>query len=191
MAEEADAHLHLNPADPFEFDYEALGEEDDFELPGGVTFHVAAIHTPGHTRGSSIYVVVGHFVLSGDTLFVDSVGRPDLAERAEEFAHNLYRSLHQKVLALPDDALVLPGHYGEDVVVRPDRPVGATLGELRHTLAPLSYDEDEFVSWATARSAPRPPNYVEIIQANMGRTAAAPAALRQLELGPNRCSVST
>lgn len=190
LAEEADAHLHLNPADPFEFDYEALGEEDDFTLPGGVTFHVAAIHTPGHTRGSSIYVVAGHFVLSGDTLFVDSVGRPDLAERAEEFAHNLYRSLHQKVLALPDDALILPGHYGEDVVVRPDRPVGATLGELRHTLAPLSYDEDEFVSWATARSAPRPPNYVEIIQANMGRSIAAPAALRQLELGPNRCSVS-
>jgi glyoxylase-like metal-dependent hydrolase (beta-lactamase superfamily II) len=190
LAEEADAHLHLNPADPFEFAYEPLGEEDRFELPGGVTFQVAAIHTPGHTRGSSIYVVAGRFVLSGDTLFVDSVGRPDLAERAEEFAHNLYHSLHQKVLTLPDDALILPGHYGEDVVVRPDRPVGATLGELRHTLAPLSYDEDEFVSWATARSAPRPPNYVEIIQANMGRTAAAPAALRELELGPNRCSVS-
>jgi len=76
------------------------------------------------------------------------------------------------------------------VVVRPDRPVGAALGELRHTLAPLSYDEDEFVSWATARSAPRPPNYVEIIQANIGRSAVPPAALRQLELGPNRCSVS-
>jgi glyoxylase-like metal-dependent hydrolase (beta-lactamase superfamily II) len=190
LADIADAHLHLNPADPFEFDYEALNEEDDFELTGCATFHVAAIHTPGHTRGSSIYVVAGHFVLSGDTLFVDSVGRPDLAERAEEFAHNLYRSLHQKVLVLPDDALVLPGHYGEDVVVRPDRAVGAALGELRHTLAPLSYDEDEFVSWATTKSAPPPPNYVEIIQANMGRAAVAPGALRQLELGPNRCSVS-
>ena len=190
LAEAADAYLHLNPADPFEFAYEPLGEEDRFELPGGVTFQVAAIHTPGHTRGSSIYVVADRFVLSGDTLFVDSVGRPDLAERADEFAHNLYRSLHEKVLTLPDDALVLPGHYGDDVVVRPDRPVGATLGELRHALAPLSYDEEEFVTWATARSAPRPPNYVEIIQANMGRSDAPLAALRQLELGPNRCSVS-
>ncbi len=190
LAEAADAYLHLNPADLFEFAYEPLGEEDRFELPGGVTFQVAAIHTPGHTRGSSIYVVADRFVLSGDTLFVDSVGRPDLAERAEEFAHNLYRSLHEKVLALPDDALVLPGHYGDDVVVQPDRPVGATLGELRQALAPLSYDEEKFVSWATARSAPRPPNYVEIIQANMGRSDAPLAALRQLELGPNRCSVS-
>ena len=161
--------FHLNPADTFDFAYEPLGDEDRFELPGGVSFRVAAIHTPGHTRGSTIYVVADRLVLSGDTLFVDSVGRPDLADRAEEFAHNLYHSLHDKVLSLPDDAFVLPGHYGEEVVVRPDRPVGATLGELRQALAPLSYDEDQFVSWATARAAPRPPNYVEIIQANMGR----------------------
>ncbi len=190
LAEAANANLYLNPADPFEFPYEPLGEEDRFELLGGVTFQVAAVHTPGHTRGSSIYVVADRFVLSGDTLFVDSVGRPDLAERAEEFAHNLYRSLHEKVLALPDDALVLPGHYGDDVVVRSDHPVGATLGELRRALPPLSYDEERFVSWATSRSAPRPPNYVEIIRANMGRSDTPLAALRQLELGPNRCSVS-
>jgi len=190
LAEDADAYLHLNPADPFEFAYEPLGDEDRFELPGGVTFQVAAIHTPGHTRGSSIFVVADRFVLSGDTLFVDSVGRPDLAERAEEFAHKLYRSLHETVLALSDDALVLPGHYGDVVVVQPDQPVGATLGELRRVLLPLSYGEEEFVSWATARAAPRPPNYVEIIEANMGRSKAPLAALRQLELGPNRCSVS-
>jgi glyoxylase-like metal-dependent hydrolase (beta-lactamase superfamily II) len=190
LAKATDASLHLNAADSFEFAYEPLGEEDCFELPGSVTFKVEAIHTPGHTRGSSMYVVADHFLLAGDTLFVDSVGRPDLAERAEEFSHNLYSSLHEKVLALPDDALVLPAHYGDHVVVRPDRPVGATLGELRRALAPLSYDEEEFVSWATARSAPRPPNYVEIIQANMGRSDAPLTALRQLELGPNRCSVS-
>ncbi|MHB8438119.1 MAG: MBL fold metallo-hydrolase [Acidimicrobiales bacterium] len=190
LADTAQAHLHLNPADRFEFAYEPLDEEDVFDLPGGVTFHVAAIHTPGHTRGSSIYIVDGHFLLSGDTLFVDSVGRPDLAERANEFAHNLYHSLHEKILVLPDDAMVLPGHYGDGVLVHPGLPVGAALGELRRSLAPLSYDEDEFVEWATARSTPRPPNYENIIMANMGRTDAPSAALRQLELGPNRCSVS-
>jgi len=184
------ASIHLNPADTFEFDYEPLSDGDIFELPGGVTFRVAAMHTPGHTRGSTVYVVADRVVLSGDTLFVDSVGRPDLADQAEEFAHNLYRSLHDKVLALPDDAYVLPGHYGDDVVVRPDRPVGAFLGELRRTLAPLSYDEDAFVSWATARAVPRPPNYVEIVRANMGRNGAPLAELRALETGPNRCSVS-
>ena len=190
LAAQTGASIHLNPADTFDFAYEPIRDEDHFELPGRVSFRVAAIHTPGHTRGSTIYVVAERLVLSGDTLFVDSVGRPDLADRAEEFAHNLYHSLHEKVLSLPDNAFVLPGHYGEDVIVRPDRPVGVALGELRQLLAPLSYDEDQFVSWATARATPRPPNYVEIIKANMGRTDVPPLALRQLEVGPNRCATS-
>ncbi len=49
LAEAADAYLHLNPADPFEFAYEPLGDEDGFELPGGAIFRVVAVHTPGHT----------------------------------------------------------------------------------------------------------------------------------------------
>jgi len=190
LAKETGASIHLNPADTFAFAYEPLRDEDRFVLPGRASFRVAAIYTPGHTRGSTIYVVADRLVLSGDTLFVDSVGRPDLADRAEEFAHNLYHSLHDKVLSLPDDAFVLPGHYGEDVIAAPDRPVGVALGELRQVLAPLSYDEDQFVSWATARAAPRPPNYEEIIQANMGRSDVPLLSLRQLEVGPNRCSAS-
>jgi len=190
LAAATGASIHLNPADTFEFDYEALSDGDAFELPGGVSFRVAAMHTPGHTRGSTVYLVGDRAVLAGDTLFVESVGRPDLADRAEEFAHNLYRSLHDKVLSLPDDAYVLPGHYGDEVVVRPDRPVGATLGELRLALEPLSFGEDDFVAWATEHATSRPPNYVEIVQANMGRNAVPLAELRALETGPNRCAVS-
>ena len=127
------------------------------------------MHTPGHTMGSTIYLVGDDAVLTGDTLFVDGVGRPDLADRAEEFAHNLYHSLQERVLTLPDDTFVLPGHYGEGVPVHPHQPVGAPLAELRATLEPLRLDEDDFVAWATERAVPRPPNYVEIVKANMGR----------------------
>jgi glyoxylase-like metal-dependent hydrolase (beta-lactamase superfamily II) len=126
-------------------------------------------------------------VFSGDTIFVDGVGRPDLAEKATEFAHNLYSSLHDTVLNLRGDILVLPGHYGDSVVVRPDQPVGATLDELRAALPELALDESGFVAWATARSTPRPPNYVEIITANMGRSEQPADVLRSLEAGPNRC----
>jgi glyoxylase-like metal-dependent hydrolase (beta-lactamase superfamily II) len=184
------ASLHLNPADDFNFDYEPLSDGDRFELPGGAAMNVAALATPGHTSGSTVYVAADRALLSGDTLFVESVGRPDLADRAKEFAHNLYRSLHDKVLGLPDGTLVLPAHYGDTVTVRPDSPIGATLGGLRRSLAPLGYDEETFVAWATERAAPRPPNYEAIIKANMGRSTASLAALRQLELGPNRCAVS-
>jgi glyoxylase-like metal-dependent hydrolase (beta-lactamase superfamily II) len=128
-------------------------------------------------------------VLTGDTLFIDGVGRPDLAERAAEFAKNLYTSLHERVLTLRDDAMILPAHYGDAVQVRPDAPVAATLGELRAALAPLSLDEASFVEWATAQATPRPPNYLEIITANMGRADQPLPELRHLEAGPNRCSL--
>ena len=188
LAANTGASLHLNPYDTFDFAFEPLHDGDRFSLGVGVELSVAALRTPGHTEGSTIYFVGGQIVLTGDTLFIDGVGRPDLAERAEEFSHNLYRSLHERVLTLPDDALILPGHYGDSVRVHADQPVGAKLGELRATLAPLGFDEDSFVAWAGTRITDRPPNYVEIIQANMGRSDLAAPMLEHLEFGPNRCS---
>ena len=190
LAAATGATVHLNPADTFDFDYSPLTDGERHQLPGGVEVSVAAMHTPGHTMGSTIYLVGNHAVLTGDTLFVEGVGRPDLADRAEEFAHNLYHSLHERVLTLPDDTYVLPGHYGDGVPVHPHRPVGAPLAELRATLEPLQLDEDDFVVWATQRAVPRPPNYVEIVKANMGRPETAADSLARLELGPNRCSAS-
>ncbi|HVN52109.1 MAG TPA: MBL fold metallo-hydrolase [Acidimicrobiales bacterium] len=184
------ATLHLNPADAFDFDYVPLSNGDRHRLPGGTDVAVMALHTPGHTMGSTMYLVGDRAVLSGDTLFVDGVGRPDLADRADEFAANLYRSLHDRVLTLPDDILVLPGHYGEQVVVRPHQLVGAPLGQLRATLPALSLSEPDFISWATERATPRPPNYVDIVLANRGRSDRPLPELRSLELGPNRCAAS-
>jgi glyoxylase-like metal-dependent hydrolase (beta-lactamase superfamily II) len=188
LADQAGATLHLNPADTFEFAYTPLVDGDRFTLPGGVEMAVAALHTPGHTQGSTVYLVGGQALLSGDTLFVDGVGRPDLAERAEEFARNLHRSLRDRILVLGDDVTVLPAHYGEHVTVRTDTPVAATLAELRAAVAPLGLDEEPFVSWAVERSTDRPPNYARIITANMGRSLEPVASLAWLEAGPNRCS---
>ena len=184
----AGASLHLNPADPFAFEFTPLSDGDRFSLPGGTTLSVAVLHTPGHTEGSTMFFVGASAVLSGDTVFVDGVGRPDLAERAEEFACNLHRSLSERVLTLPDRVTVLPAHYGDGVAVVPGQPVGARLGDLRRTLAPLSMDTGAFVAWATARVSERPPNYVAIIKANMGLGNRSAALVRELEAGPNRCS---
>ncbi|HUO48779.1 MAG TPA: MBL fold metallo-hydrolase [Acidimicrobiales bacterium] len=184
------ATLHLNPVDPFAFEFEPLSDGERFELSGGGALVARAVHAPGHTRGSTVYLVDDRLLLSGDTLFVESVGRPDLADQAEAFAHDLYATLHDKLLTLGDDVLVLPGHYGDSVEVHPDRLVAATLGELRHSLVPLAYDEDTFVAWAAGHAAVRPPNYEEIVLANMGAAAPALDTLRPLETGPNRCAVS-
>jgi glyoxylase-like metal-dependent hydrolase (beta-lactamase superfamily II)/rhodanese-related sulfurtransferase len=189
LARRCGASLHLSPYDSFDFDYRPLREDERFPLPGGLDVSVAVLHTPGHTQGSVVFVVGDEAVLSGDTLFVDGVGRPDLAERAEEFAANLHRSLQEKVLGLPDETTVLPAHYGDATPVVPGTPVAASLGSLRGLLPQLSYDEATFVSWATSKLAERPPNYIEIIKANMGRATITSEALASLEAGPNRCSV--
>ncbi|WP_436794557.1 MBL fold metallo-hydrolase [Actinospongicola halichondriae] len=189
LARRSGATLYLNPADTFDFDYEPLTDEQVFTLPCGTDLGVSVLHTPGHTEGSTIFRVGDDAILTGDTLFVDGVGRPDLADRAEEFAHNLYTSLHERVLSLGDQARVLPSHVGEDVDIRPGEIVTATVGDLRRELRPLALDEDAFVSWAAAAATDRPPNYVEIIHANMGRPRVDADELRDLELGPNRCSL--
>ena len=190
LAADTGASLHLNPADNFAFAFEPLADGDRFELPGGHGVAVVALHTPGHTRGSTVYVVSDRVALTGDTLFIESVGRPDLADKAKEFADDLYDSLHGSLLALPDELLVLPGHYGNEVVVRPDQPVGGLLGALRKDLAALSFDRATFIEWAASRSVERPPNYVKIVEANLGNVGHPLAALLALEEGPNRCAVA-
>lgn len=188
LAEATGASIHLNPADGYRFAFEPLGDAQWFTLGDAEHFGVTVFSSPGHTPGSTLYEVGGRALLTGDTLFVDGVGRPDLADHAEEFARDLYRSLHTKVIAMPVDVTVLPAHYGESLVVSPGAVVGVRLEELRATLPQLSWTEDEFVAWASSRARPRPPHYQEIIRANAGLTAAPIEDLKRLELGPNRCA---
>lgn len=187
LSKETGARLHLNPADPFDFAYEPLSDGEWLTLGGGTHFGVTAFATPGHTRGSAVFEVGGRALLTGDTLFVDGLGRPDLADQAEAFARELHRSLHTKVMGMSVEAMVLPAHYGEKVEVTPDRLVGAELGVLRQRLPQLTWSEAEFVTWAAGRATPRPPHYVDIVRINMGADAPLEVC-RRLELGPNRCA---
>ena len=73
------------------------------------------IHTPGHTPGSLSFIIENKLLFAGDTIFVDSIGRPDLRDKAEEFAENLYNTIQQKIMKLPDDIVILPAHFEKDV----------------------------------------------------------------------------
>jgi glyoxylase-like metal-dependent hydrolase (beta-lactamase superfamily II) len=101
------------------YPFTALHDGDRIEL--GNT-HVNVLHTPGHSAESVCLLVTDlrrgpdpWFVLTGDTLFVGAVGRPDLPGRARENAAQLYVSLHEKVLTLPDDIEIYPGHFSGSV----------------------------------------------------------------------------
>jgi len=183
------AALWLSPSDPFTFDFEPLSDGRSIELASGVQLRVSAVSVPGHTEGSTMYQLADSAIFTGDTLFLESVGRPDLADQAENFAHNLHRSLHERILPLGDEVKVFPAHYGAAVPVRTGEFVARSLGELRSTLPALALSEDEFVTWAISNVKDRPPNYQHIVLINAGRETLVGDG-SALELGPNRCAIA-
>jgi len=183
------ATLLLSPSDPFHFAFEPLSDGRTIELAPRVALTVSAVSVPGHTEGSTMYQLGDAAIFTGDTLFLESVGRPDLADQAEVFAHNLYESLHERVLPLPDSTVVFPAHYGAAVQVHGGEFVARALGDLRSTLPALMLSEDEFVAWAIANVKDRPPNYQRIVRINAGNEALA-ADAAEMELGPNRCAIA-
>jgi glyoxylase-like metal-dependent hydrolase (beta-lactamase superfamily II)/rhodanese-related sulfurtransferase len=189
LAAAARASLWLNPADPFRFDFEPLVDGKSIELAPGVDLVVSSVSVPGHTEGSTMYQLGQQAIFTGDTLFLESVGRPDLADEAEGYAHHLFHSLHERVLPLNDDITVFPAHFGAGVEVKSGHFVARRLGELRDSLAPLALSEDEFVLWAIANVKDRPGNYRQIVGINAGQ-AELDANAAELELGPNRCAIA-
>jgi glyoxylase-like metal-dependent hydrolase (beta-lactamase superfamily II)/rhodanese-related sulfurtransferase len=189
LVERSGATLLLSASDPFHFAFEPLSDGRRIELAPGVQLTVSAVSVPGHTEGSTMYQLGDAAIFTGDTLFLESVGRPDLADQAELFAHNLYRSLHERVLPLADSTIVFPAHYGAAVDVRTGQFVARPLGELRTTLPALVMNEGDFVSWAIAHVKDRPANYQRIVRINAGSESMTQDAA-EMELGPNRCAIA-
>ncbi len=189
LATATDAELCLNPLDRFGFEHTDLADGGAVPIGSDAELRVTVLSTPGHTLGSTTFTLGESAVFTGDVLFLESVGRPDLADKADAFAHSLYRSLRERILTLADDAYVLPAHAGGDTAIRGGEPVTATLGALRSSLWQLSSGETEFVDWAVSSVAARPPGYVTIVEANRTGRDLDPIVRADLEAGPNRCAV--
>jgi glyoxylase-like metal-dependent hydrolase (beta-lactamase superfamily II) len=130
-------------------------------------------------------------LLTGDTLFVESVGRPDLEKGdagAEAGARMLHHSLHDKILELAGNTGIYPAHYGRPIGF--DRvPVGALLSELKSKLGLLELDEQRFVQTVLSNLQAKPPNFQRIIAINEGKAKLGWIDPLDLEAGPNRCAV--
>jgi glyoxylase-like metal-dependent hydrolase (beta-lactamase superfamily II)/rhodanese-related sulfurtransferase len=186
LARELSVPHYLPTQNRVRFPFEPLHDGDRISF-GGADLDV--IRTPGHTWESSAYYLPAGSVLTGDTLFLDGVGRPDLEARsgeAEERSRALYRSL-RRLFDLHQETRVLPGHAG--------RPLGfdgvpwvASLGDVRTKVVLLQLDEAAFVRALLARIPPTPPNYLRIVELNETGNwrDEEPQAL---EAGANRCAV--
>lgn len=145
------------------------------------------LQTPGHTDGSVCFLMKDKALLTGDTLFLEGVGRPDLGrtkEEVEKGARHLYASLN-KIKSLNADISILPAHFSTFTNV----PVSQKLKTLLETNKALQLNtEQAFVDFITNNLPPSPPNYEQIKDLNRMATQIPNEACEKLEFGPNRCA---
>jgi glyoxylase-like metal-dependent hydrolase (beta-lactamase superfamily II) len=172
---------------PGRIEYRALDDGGTIEF-GRCTVH--ARHTPGHTEGSFTYEIDDAVALTGDFIFVASVGRPDLAGKTAEWTAQLWESLKAVKSAWSPDVTVYPAHYGSDSERGPDRAVGERFATLLEQNAALRFaDRDAFTDWVEARAASFPEAYRKIKAVNIGLLPADEKEAQELEVGKNECAL--
>jgi glyoxylase-like metal-dependent hydrolase (beta-lactamase superfamily II) len=174
LAERVGAPYRLHESADVDLPFVPMRDGEEIEL-GNTRLRV--LHTPGHSEDSVCLVVTDFkrgtdpwFVLTGDTLFVGAVGRPDLPGRARENAARLYDSVHGTLLGLPDDVEIYPGHFsgslcGSGLSGKPS----STIAFERRWNPLLSLERDAFVA-ALADVPAKPAEMAEITAGNRGRT---------------------
>ncbi len=162
-----------------------FGREGTFQIGDA---EIRAVSGPGHTQ-ESVVCILGNLAFTGDTLFIESVGRPDLGENMRAQAAQLWETLQKKLLALPETTIILPAHYGAAVELRKNVPVAAPLGELKKKLHALQLGKEEFITFITKNIPQKPPHFEAIMQVNKGLAEGDLSEIRELEAGPNRCAV--
>ncbi|MGG1397122.1 MBL fold metallo-hydrolase [Bacillus salipaludis] len=191
IAEKTGATYWLPPKDATEvnFEYQPLEDGNDVKI-GNTLINIHALYSPGHTIGSTSFVVDEKFLLSGDILFIDSIGRPDLAGMAEDWVGDLRETLYKRYRELSEKLIVLPAHFMIIEELNDDGSVAEKLGTLFTKNHGLNIDdENEFRRMVTENLPPQPNAYQEIRQTNMGKINPDIDQQREMEIGPNRCAV--
>ncbi|WP_223554008.1 MULTISPECIES: MBL fold metallo-hydrolase [Lysinibacillus] len=185
------ATYYLPPKDAEEvvFDYAPLIDGTTVQI-GASQIDVGAIYSPGHTIGSTSFVVDNKYLLTGDILFIDSIGRPDLAGLAEDWVGDLRETLYKRYRELSDELIVLPAHFMIIDELNGDGTVAKRLGQLFVENHGLNIEDAvNFRSIVTDHLPPQPNAYQEIRQVNMGKLTPAQDEQTEMEIGPNRCAV--
>ena len=187
LAENNNAALYLPVPNKVKFDFVPISNNSVFNI-GTISFK--PIQTPGHTIESTSYLVDEKVLLTGDTLFTNGVGRPDLKANNEEVIQRskmLYKSL-QMLLAFDKDIIVLPAHTSQPVAF--DRiPIQATIGDIKKNVSMLQLTEAEFIDTILQHIPPTPANYLSIVEKNIEGDFSDINPV-DLEAGANRCAIS-
>jgi hydroxyacylglutathione hydrolase len=180
LAQRAGAQIYLGDGSGAVFPHTPVKDGDSIQFG---QCRLEFLQTPGHTLESVCIVLTDlehpdqpRKVFTGDTLFVGDVGRPDLSgnHTPQELAALLYRSLHEKLLALPDDTEIFPAHGAGSLCGRQmSSESSSTIGrERRGNYALQAGTSDEFIHLLTDSLPPRPEYFAREVELN--RSGAAP-----------------
>jgi glyoxylase-like metal-dependent hydrolase (beta-lactamase superfamily II) len=186
LIERTGARLYLPSQNRVEFEFTPLDEGAEVQVGEA---RLRALHTPGHTFESTCYLLDDRAVFTGDTLFLGSVGRPDLEASPDETRRRtqaLHRSLG-RIFHLAPDTLVLPAHTDRPVPFD-GQPLCAAVGRVRERIELPLDSEPAFVEAILARIPPAPANHKQIVILN--EAGVLPQGDAALEAGANRCAVS-
>jgi glyoxylase-like metal-dependent hydrolase (beta-lactamase superfamily II)/rhodanese-related sulfurtransferase len=179
--------LYLPVPNKVQFEYRPIKEGASFTI-GSIS--VQAISTPGHTPESFSFYVPEAVLFTGDTLFTNGVGRPDLKASEEETRQKavlLYQSLH-KLLALPGHVIVLPAHTNKPVEFD-GILVKTAIDETKRNIPLLQMGKEQFIDSLLQKIPPTPPNFLSIAEKNIIGNYEGVNPI-DLEAGANRCAVS-
>jgi glyoxylase-like metal-dependent hydrolase (beta-lactamase superfamily II) len=185
LANRTGATLLFPPQERVDFPFTPFPEGERVRIG---TALMTALHTPGHTNESTAFLLNESALFTGDTLFTNGVGRPDLhadTNAARERAIALFASL-TRLRRLGGDIVILPGHAGKPIAFD-SQPIGASLREIDAWLSGWLTSESTFVQRVTSQLPPTPPNFARIVQLN--EAGEVPADPTELEAGANRCAV--
>ena len=167
------------------------GEEINFSTENGPV--VSCVHSPGHTLGSMTYLIGEKYMISGDTVFIVSIGRPDLGKMVVEWAQMLYDTLHRRISVMPDDLIVLPGHYTDwkaeadsEYRIMNDFATVKAMNEEIYSIANI----DDFVTYIQGNMRNQPEIYGQIRQVNFGKLTPCENEQNIMDLGKNECAAS-
>ena len=195
LARERGVPYYLHPADNvYPFD-DSPGRLDIRPLHDGMSIPlgrcaVGVVHTPGHSPGSVTYRIGNDAAFTGDFLFVTSIGRPDIADRTEEWSALLWKSIQSARNEWPSDLVVYPAHYSSESERVNGGAVCAKFGDICSRNPSLRIaDESRFMKWILQNGASVPGSYRTIKRINVGLRTAGERESEELESGKNECAL--
>jgi glyoxylase-like metal-dependent hydrolase (beta-lactamase superfamily II) len=197
LAERLGVPYYLHPYDgihpidvlPAEISYDYLTDGQEFSIGSA---RIRALHIPGHTLGNVAYLLDDRYLFTGDSIFIESIARPDLGGRGDTWAPLHYNSL-RRLMELSDEMLVLPAHFSSLNEGNPGGLYSAPLGELKRQnegLVEAQKSEEEFVGYILGSLPKFPEEYVEIKRVNAGLIRVSEGKASELELGKNICALA-